>query len=147
MPPSVNASHTVGRKFTNKRTVAYHGTDRAITRSEEYTTWLQYAAIEFRKQYPYGVPKKLEGRIHIDYIFVFPTAAGDTDNRVKVCQDFLQGKFFENDSQIDEPHPTKRIMKTEKGDKGKAIIIMREIPDRRYEDPMILFRELYNPTK
>lgn len=144
MPPSVNAAHAVGKQFKYGKAVARHGSDRAVYRSSEYTDWLQYASIEFRKQFPKGVPEKLQGRIHIDYIFVFPTAAGDTDNRVKVCQDFLQGKFFDNDSQIDEPHPTKRIMKDAKGEKGKAIIIMTEIPDRRYDDPMILFKEILN---
>lgn len=138
LPPSINAAHTVGKKLVNKRAIASAGSDRIVSRSAEYNDWVQFASIEYRKQFPYGA-EKIKGRIRCDFIFVFKTAAGDTDNRIKVLQDFLQGKFFENDSQIDEPHAYKRISK-EKG--GKVIAIIREIDDRRYEDPLELYHSL-----
>jgi len=140
MPPSINAAHSVGRKFSKGRTAARYGSDRTISRSEEYTNWLQWAAIAFRDHCLKSKVTFLRGRIKVQYIFIFKTQAGDTDNRIKVCQDFLQHKFFENDSQIDDITALKRISKDQG---GQVIIIMEEMPDQRYDDPMELFNQLY----
>lgn len=130
LPTSVNASHDVGR---NRK-------GGFIVRSAEYKAWEWEAAIDFRNQYVGGV-EKFKGRLRVDYIFIWNQKhrgrdSSDISNREKVLSDFLQHKFFENDKQIDEQHHYRRIVK-----EGKNRVLLRvyEIPDRRYEDPLLIF--------
>lgn len=130
MPVSINAAHALtGGKF-NYKTKKY---ERSKVRSAEYTEWTEYAAIAWRKEYPCRVKNLFIGRVRIDLIFVWiagdrGTASSDIDNRIKVLQDFLQGKFFVNDSQIDEIHAFRRHAAD--GDPHVKIRVT-EISDRR----------------
>lgn len=137
LPTSVNAMHTIGRGFFNKKTGKYQ---RVNTRSSEYKTWLDYASISYRNTFPCGV-QKFKGRLRVDYIFVWNDVdkgrdSSDIGNREKVLSDFLEKKFYENDNQIDEQHQYRRI-----SSRYQNCVILRiyEIPDRRYEDPMLIF--------
>lgn len=129
MPTSVNASHTVGIGFKNPKTKKW---TRALPRSAEYTAWLAEAAIVCRQQFPMGVDA-FAGRVRVDYTFVWnqhdkAKVSSDIGNREKCLSDFLEGKFFLNDNQIDEQHHYRRI------DAGQSRVICRiyEIEDRRF---------------
>lgn len=132
LPTSVNASHTVGRNRNGGH----------IVRSSEYNKWVQFAAVAYRNQYPGGVPK-FEGRLRVDYIFVWDDAdkgrnSSDLSNREKTLSDFLEHKFFENDKQIDEQHHYRRIRAT--GKEGSHVLVrVYEIEDRRFNDPALIF--------
>ncbi len=131
MPTSVNNSHTVGRNSKGGH----------IVRSSDYVGWLQAAFFEYSNQFPCGVGQIFTGRLRVDYIFIWnETSPGrdssDIANREKVLSDFLQKKFFKNDSQIDEQHHYRRIVKS-----GHDRVMLRvyEINDRRYDDPEKIF--------
>lgn len=131
MPTSVNASHTVGKGFKDKS----GKWRKVVVRSPEYTDWLEWAGLEWRKQFPRGVAEKFTGRLRVDYLFVFTEGTSgavlsDIGNREKVLSDFLQHKFFENDKQIDEQHQFRRLTKH---GKPRVIVRVTEIPDRRFE--------------
>jgi Holliday junction resolvase RusA-like endonuclease len=135
LPTSVNASHTVGR---NKK-------GGHIVRSGEYTRWIHTASAQYRQQFRAGVGLKFTGRLRVDYIFIWNEKSkgkdsSDISNREKVLSDFLQSKFFDNDKQIDEQHHYRRITK-----EGFDRVLLRvyEIPDRRFDDPGLIF----NPKK
>lgn len=139
LPTSVNASHTVGR---NRR-------GGHIVRSSEYKSWIKIASVEYRQQYRSGVGRKFSGRLRVDYIFIWnETSRGrlgsDISNREKVLSDFLQDKFFDNDKQIDEQHHYRRITK-----EGADRVLLRvyEIPDRRFDDPGLIFNPKPKETK
>jgi len=126
----------VGEGFYNRKTKKWQ---RVLPRSSDYNTWLQYAAIAWRKQYPRSVSEMFAGRVRMDFIFIWSiedrgAESSDLDNRQKVTQDFLQHKFFKNDNQIDEYHAFRRISRV-----GQSCVKIRisEIPDRRYIDALI----------
>jgi len=111
------------------------------TRSPEYEEWLQYALISYRQQYPYKPSEKFTGRLRLECIFCFIDGANgtlnsDVDNRIKALQDFLQDKFFVNDKQIDQIVAHRRHVSH-----GAARVMVRiyEVPDRRYDDPDLIF--------
>ena len=56
----------------------------------------------------------------------------DISNFVKVAEDYLQGKFFENDNQIDEIFIKRRIDKSQK--RSFLFIFIEEIEDKRIVD-------------
>lgn len=125
LPPSVNAMHGYGNKIGSKRAPG-------VFRSAEYNEWIQYAGIEWRRQFPWGVPVLMQGRLRAQYIFTFIDNRGhDICNREKCLSDFLQEKIFENDSQIDEAHFLRRI---ERGGKSRVDCWITEIPDTRFVD-------------
>jgi len=133
MPVSINAAHTIGRGRKGQHMI----------RSSAYTAWLEYAAIAFRQQYPVKPKELFTGRLRLECILCFIDGArgsdtSDADNRIKACQDFLQGKFFENDKQIDMIVAHRRKVKD--GD-ARVIVRIYEIPDWRYDDPALIFAE------
>ena len=141
LPTSVNAAHTVGKGFLNPKTGKWQ---RVKARSSDYNNWIQAAAVEYRNLFKGGV-QKFEGRLRVDYIFVWNVKdrgrnSSDISNREKVISDFLEHKFYENDNQIDEQHHYRRI-----GDDEKTRVICRvyEIEDRRYNPPY----EILNPKE
>ncbi len=132
MPVSINAAHTVGKGFWNPKTKKY---ERNFVRSDENKEWREFAAVEYRNQFPGGIREMFAGRLRMDYLFVFVdgargTAASDIDNRIKVLNDFLQQKFFDDDKQIDEIHAMRRLIG---GGVNQVIVRIIEIPDRRFE--------------
>lgn len=138
MPPSVNALHTVGAGYRNRKTQKW---ERVKTRSKDYTDWVEAAGREWRRQFPEGVPAPLTGRVRMVCAYVWPIngpggALSDVDNRGKSLQDFLQGKFYDNDVQIDEPRPYKRIWGAKR---PYAWVRVYEIKDCRYTDPRLIF--------
>lgn len=145
MPVSVNAAHTVGKGYLNPKTGKWC---KQVIRSTEYTTWVQWASLEWRKQYPYGVPATLKGRIRIDYLFLFVhgargTDTSDIDNRIKVLQDFFQQKFIDNDNQIDEIHALRRLVSS---GENRVVAIITEIEDHRHQtadEIMAVFKRPY----
>lgn len=56
----------------------------------------------------------------------------DVDNYSKIVSDWLQGKFFANDEQIDEIHITKRIDLSI--NRNLLYVFITEIEDRRRVD-------------
>lgn len=137
LPTSVNNMHTVGKGFRNKQTGRW---EKGITRSAEYKNWLQFAAIDYRNRFVGGV-QKFKGRIRVDYIFIWTEndkgkLSSDIANREKCLSDFLEEKLYKNDNQIDEQHHYRRIVPS-----GRSRVLARvyEIPDRRYDDPMLIF--------
>lgn len=140
LPISVNAMHTVRRGEGAKR---YTPSPVEFTRSKEYKDWLIDAGIAFRKVFAHGLVK-FTGRVRVDYCFVWQesargASASDIANREKVLSDFLQGKVYDNDNQIDEQGHYRRYVKV-----GQPHVIVRvtEIPDRRYDDPALIFEAL-----
>jgi len=138
MPTSVNRSREVGK---NKK-------GGYIVRSSEYESWLQYAAIEFRNQFPFGVSEKFKGRLRVDYIFCWTAdspgrLSSDISNREKALSDFLEKKFFENDNQIDEQHHYRRIIPS-----GHNHVLVRiyEIDDRRFRKPGLIWSPALETT-
>jgi len=141
LPTSINAAHTVGGGYKCKVTGKWR---RQVVRSDDYNTWVQYAGIEWRKQFPYGVAEIFTGRIRVDYIFLWidgarGTESSDIGNREKVLSDFLQKKFFENDRLIDEQHQYRRL--TRHGE-NRVIVRVTEIPDHRFDDPRDVLQPL-----
>lgn len=143
MPTSINAAHTVGMGFRDPKTKKWR---RTVPRSDQYNLWIDKAGVAFRNQFPQGVWEKFTGRLRVDYIFIWnkdekaAAIASDISNREKCLTDFLEGKFFLNDNQIDEQHHFRRIV-----DLGVSRVMLRiyEIPDRRFDDPAFIF----NPTE
>jgi Holliday junction resolvase RusA-like endonuclease len=137
LPTSVNAMHTVSKGFRCPKTGKWR---RTQTRSSEYSGWIQEAAVIYRNTFPGGV-QKFKGRLRVDYIFVWNEAdkgrnSSDISNREKCLSDFLEHKFYQNDNQIDEQHHYRRI----RADYESCVILrVYEIPDRRYDDPMLIF--------
>jgi len=130
MPISVNASHTIGKGRNG----------RHLIRSKSYNDWLQYAAISFRQQFPVK-PQLFTGRIRLECILCFVDGArgsdtSDADNRIKSLQDFLQGKFYENDKQIDLVIAHRRKIKATD---AHVLVRVYETPDYRYDDPALIF--------
>lgn len=118
LPPSVNAMHVFGKG------------GRIVARSSVYKTWIQYAGISYRKQFP-RFPEPLMGRLRAQYLFIFTNTDGDVFNREKCLSDFLQGKLYGDDEQIDEGQVFKRI-----GTHGldRVRVWLTEIPDQRHID-------------
>lgn len=137
MPTSVNAMHQVSKGFFNRKTKKY---ERVNSRSKEYIAWLEQAAVAYRNLYPGGV-QKFTGRLRVDYIFIWHESdkgrnSSDLSNREKCLSDFLEGKLFANDNQIDEQHHYRRI--TAEGI-SRVRLRVYEIPDRRYDCPYQIF--------
>lgn len=154
MPVSINAAHTVRRGEVPKKYQKYQPPSPVdFARSKEYTDWLIDAGIQWRKAFPFGV-QKLGGRIRVDYCFVWVdgargTALSDIGNREKALSDFIQGKVFENDRNIDEQGQYRRLVpafdvSTNKKNENHVIIRVTEIPDRRHDDPALIFKALDN---
>lgn len=119
MPPSLNAMHGYARG------------GKVVYRSDKYKAWLEYAGISYRMQYPCGV-QLLSGRLRAQYLYIFTdTRDSDVFNREKCLSDFLQNKFFVNDSQIDEGQVFKR--KSSHG-QSRVRVWITEIPDNRHLD-------------
>lgn len=130
LPTSVNAMHTVSRGFRCPKTKKWK---RVEARSGEYTDWLARAAVKYRGAFPMGV-EPFTGRLRVDYWFLWHEGdkgreSSDLSNREKCLSDFLQGKFFVDDKQIDEQHHYRRIVTD-----GESRVIVRiyEIEDRRF---------------
>lgn len=148
LPPSINASHSVGRGHKDPKTGKWQ---RVKFRSSEYKEWIKIANLEYRSQFPVGVHAPFKGRVSVHYIFIWTLLSkdatgrltGDTSdisNREKVLSDFLQGKFFDNDNQIDEQHHYRRFVAN---GKNKVIVRIYETKDKRHED----FNFIFNPQK
>ena len=110
-------------------------------RSGDYADWLEIAGREYREQFPAGVYQKFAGRLRVDYIFIWNHESkgrdkSDISNREKVLSDFLEGKFFQNDNQIDEQHHFRRIRPFTE---DSVRVRIYEIDDRRYLDPDLIF--------
>ena len=119
LPPSVNAMYARDRRGSTRR-------------SSEYTDWIQYAGISWRKQYPAGAPALLTGRLRASYVHIFTDGIPrDIDNYVKCAADYLQGKFYLNDNQIDEWHILRRLSK--EGD-NRTMIWIAQTSDVRHVD-------------
>lgn len=88
-----------------------------------------------------GIPAKIEGRIRLDICFNFHHTTSDLSNRMKVFEDWLQNKFFDNDNQIDSLRVDKRIWR-EIPEQVEVCISTME--DLRFQDPRLYFRR---PTK
>lgn len=117
MPPSLNQlfpANKAGRRFKSKR----------------YKDWLIDAAHAYRQQFR-GKHAYLQGRLRAIYTFCFNNMMQrDIANYEKPVSDFLSGKFFDDDCQIDEMISTRQIMK---GKTNQVLIYMQEIPDRRFD--------------
>lgn len=112
----------------------------ALRRSKHYNNWIELAGTFFRQQFPVGIPadKMLKGRVRVQYIvYQNDERARDVDNYSKIITDYLQGKFYENDSQIDEVHITRRIDLTAK--RNFLFVFVTEIEDKRRVD-------MFNPA-
>ncbi|HEX3100275.1 MAG TPA: RusA family crossover junction endodeoxyribonuclease [Pyrinomonadaceae bacterium] len=138
LPTSVNASHTVGAGFRNRKTGKW---TRVKTRSKDYRDWIEAAGQAWRDQFCNGISKQFSGRIGVVYIFVWPlndpSPLSDIGNREKVLSDFLQDKFYQNDNQIDEQRHYRRVW----GNKRPYVWVrIYEIPDSRYSDPALIFK-------
>ncbi len=130
LPVSVNASHDVGGGYFCRKTKKWR---KQVTRSEEYRNWIDFAGAAWRNSFPGGIREKFKGRIRVDYLFIWrdrsPGAeTSDIGNREKVLSDFLQHKFFENDSQIDEQHQYRRFIPESE---NCVIVRITEVPDNR----------------
>lgn len=138
LPPSVNAMHTVGKGNYNYKT---RHTSRVVARSEEYTKWDELASAYFRNKFgPCGV-HQLTGRLQAIYVFLWNKSdpghlSSDVANREKCLTDFLEGKFFKNDNQLDDVRCIRRIVET---GQNRAICRIYAIPDRRYDNPDLIF--------
>lgn len=119
MPPSVNKMH------------GFADRGKVVFRSKEYMGWIQWAGISWRKQFQYA-PSPLMGRLRAQYMFIFTDSRhliSDTFNREKCLSDFLQGKIYGNDSQIDEGQVFKRVHDF---GKDRVRIWLTEIEDLRF---------------
>jgi Holliday junction resolvase RusA-like endonuclease len=121
LPPSVNDMWQ------------YNGPRRPVSRSKAYEAWIEHAGIWWRRQYPSGAPKLLQGRLLAQYVFFFIDARPhDIFNREKCLSDYLERKFYANDSQIDEGHVMRRIDRSKKA--NEVHVWLTEIEDRRFVD-------------
>ena len=125
LPPSLNQ--------------AYRGTgikgNYGLMRTQQYKDWLTNAGFFFRQQFPLGIPAAdmIGGRIFMQYIvYQCDNIRRDVDNYSKIVSDWLQGKFFANDEQIDEIHITKRIDLSI--NRNLLYVFITEIEDRRRVD-------------
>jgi len=131
MPPSINAMHDYTKRVKGKHQMG-------VFRSSEYTDWIQYAGIEWRRQSNFGSLAMLHGRLRAQYVFIFDSDRDqDVNNREKCLSDFLQNKLFENDCQIDESFHWRRIMRHTP---PKVHCWLTEIPDQRFID-------MFNPDE
>ena len=130
MPPSVNAAY---QPVYRKGGFAGKGHSDTI-KTQEYKEWeVVDASASFRRQFPGGTPKVLEGRLQVQYTYHFTSAhGGDIFNREKVLSDFLEKKFFKNDSQIDVGVVRRRVRRDIV--KSYVEIWITEIEDHRFDD-------------
>lgn len=140
--------HTVRRGQGGNRFPKPSAVD--FSRSSEYKNWLIDAGIAWRKKYPHGV-RKFANRVRVDYVFIWVAGSpgaqtSDIGNREKVLSDFIEGKVYENDKQIDEQGQYRRFVPPYNADGSKnenhAIVRVTEIPDRRNDDPYLIFEAL-----
>lgn len=112
----------------------YVPTRNGIQKTSEWKTWNQLALISFRKQFGYESLKQITGRIRAQYLCIKTNGRDyDAANLEKALSDFLQKKFFDNDSQIDEMQIFKRFGKH---GQSRVRVWLTEIPDERYIDTM-----------
>lgn len=142
LPTSTNKSHTVGRGYRNAKGEWV----TPLPRSDDYREWIKQAGISFRNQFPHGV-QKMTGRLRVEYIFIWNIMdkgmdSSDIGNREKCLSDFLEKKLFENDKQIDEQAQWRRI--SAKYKKNFVWLRVLEIPDRRHDDPGLIFNPVQN---
>lgn len=112
----------------------YLVTDRrgGRTYSKETKQWFEIAGRYWRSQFPEGI-ELLKGRLRAQYVFVFcDEIRRDIGNYEKVVADYLQGKFYIDDWQIDEIDSRRRVIKTNQ--RNKVFIYITEIEDKRYMD-------------
>lgn len=89
------------------------------------------------------------GRISVTYIFILNVNdkmiahGSDISNREKALSDFLEKKFYLNDNQIDEQYHVRRL--TTEGP-HRVIVRVMEIPDRRFDDPMLILKPSESST-
>jgi len=128
MPISVNKAWDIGRGRAG----------RHLKRSDEYDEFTRRANTVWqslcRQQ---GIPEHLDGRLRLDICFNIHNVLSDTSNRVKILEDWLQGKFFKNDNQIDDIRLTKRIWREIP---EQAEVCISQIEDLRFQDPRQFFR-------
>ncbi len=130
MPPSANEAYA---PVTNRKTGRADMIKTAVAREWETVD----AGYSFRRQFPAGTPKVLQGRIQVQYFYFFNNARDcDIFNREKLLSDFMQEKFFKNDSQIDVGVVRRRINRALTRSHVEVWVV--EIPDERWVD-------MYNP--
>lgn len=125
LPPSINR--------------AYIGTGRrgdvGKKRSYDYENWIENAGTFFRLQFPEGIKHEdiLKGRVLCRYILLSRDfVPRDVSNYIKVAEDYLRGKFYEDDNQIDEIYIRRRI--DESLNRNFLLVWAQEIPDKRKID-------------
>jgi len=103
-----------------------------LRRSPKYNAWTEVANRYWRSQYPEPVTM-LTGRLRAQYIVKLKDLRPhDIGNYEKIIADFLEGKFYENDSQIDEVHIIRRVDR--QIDKNFIHAYVSEVPDVRFMD-------------
>ena len=126
MPPSGNDAYM---PVTNRKTGRADMIKTQLAREWETVD----AGAAFRRQYPGGTPNVFRGRIQVQYTYHFISAhGGDIFNREKLLSDFLQEKFFKNDSQIDVGVVRRRVRRDIM--KSFVEIWISEIDDQRFDD-------------
>lgn len=142
LPPSVNEMYQVGGGIFNPKT---RKTMRVKTKSKEYLAWEDAAGRAWRENFPHGV-SKLTGRLSAVYCFIWHEKdtgrfSSDVSNREKCASDFFEHKFYENDNMIDEQHHYRRISAS---GQNRLWARIYAIPDRRYDDPELIFNPVHN---
>jgi Holliday junction resolvase RusA-like endonuclease len=124
MPPSLNAAYMPVRR----------GRHAELIKTDAAREWENVdAGAAFRRQFPTGTPVILTGRLQVQYIYHFNNARDqDIFNREKLLSDFLQGKFFKNDSQIDVGVVYRRINRALT--RSHVEVFIKEISDTRWVD-------------
>lgn len=120
LPPSVNDAYAPDRRGGIRRTAAC-------------TRWVETAGRYWRAQFDHRPVQMFTGRIRIQRVYVFKDErVRDISNFSKVLDDFLQGKLYRNDSQIDEEHSLRRIVRAAKS--NKVFVYITQIGDNRFMD-------------
>ena len=123
LPPSLNSMY-VPSKW-----------GKGFSRSGDYSKWLEEAGPYWRRAFPRGV-EMLTGRLRLDLTMIRKnTTECDLGNYEKIIADYLEGKFYQNDNQIDENSMTRRIDQTAK--KHFLLAKVSEIPDNRFVNVLI----------
>lgn len=103
LPPSVNA--------------AYRSTGRGWYKTAAYKKWLEKAEIAYQQNYPENVTA-IQGPVRAEYTIIQgDKRPRDIANYDKCLSDFLEGRFFENDAQIDL-----MILARQYGSKGSNLV-------------------------
>lgn len=140
MPTSVNRTHEVSAGRRNRKTKKW---ERVKVRSTAYSDWVERAGYAWRDQFPEGISGMFTGRIGVVYVFVWPIndndgISSDIGNREKALSDYIKGKFFDDDKQIDEQRQFRRLWGAKR---PYAWVRIYDIPDKRYTDPRLIFEK------